>query len=239
MKLILVVIGILVLVVGGILAASPPTLSFVSNQVGITGSVVTYDRSMILTVKENNYSYTMVALVPMDNLSGTIQSNPPGVEFLLMNQGNFSEFSQGIGTVYQIYTPPSSLNVGNYSFSFAINAKGQNYYLVFKAPSTRNISTDVLLRTKVTSQISAFETSIIPILLAILGLLIIAFGALGGRKKSQSKEDSSKQRSTPSIATPGQANQISGPVTITKCRFCGASMRSDTAFCTSCGKSQK
>ncbi|MCL4518159.1 MAG: hypothetical protein M1587_03080, partial [Thaumarchaeota archaeon] len=110
MNKVLVLVGVIVLLVGGYLLYSPTTYGSVASFTGLYGSKVTYDQNSALEVRASNYSAIPIKLTPKDNLTAKIQADSPGVNFLLMNLGNFSEFRKGGSSSYSVY-PQSNLNV--------------------------------------------------------------------------------------------------------------------------------
>jgi len=151
-----------------------------------------------------------------------MQSNPQGVDFLLMDQGNFSEFVSGNQPAVQVYNE-SRLDVGNYSFSFSHVTTSQNYYLVFKSLSGRNSTTDVMLNMKILTQSSLFDVSFIPISAAVIGVVLVGFGIVVGKpnRKRSKQED---------ISVPVRSEA--------RCAFCGATIPRGNVFCPSCKRSQ-
>ncbi len=168
----------------------------------------------------------MVALTPQDNLSASIQSNPSGMDFLLMNSGNYSLWSARGGTSYQVYSQ-SKLNIGNYSFSFS-NTNPGNYYLVFDSTIARNMSTDVLVHIVVIRTLVSPEADYLPTIVTLLGVVLIATGSVTGRKRPEIVEGSHQESNIASI-----------PVESAKCQFCGEPTSPGAIFCPVCKRSQK
>ncbi len=229
MKRILVIIGIIVLIFGLVLYLSPTTLASVANGTGISSSVVTTSETLLVTVKLGNYSDVQVALTNQDNLIASFQSVPTSVEFLLMNQTNFSQFASGSRSNLQIYNQ-SRLNASNYSFSFTPNTvKSENYYLVFSPLSGKNLTSNVDLSIKVLTQVSAFDVSYVPDAILVLAVILVGFGVFSGQKRKIATPPSNPP---PSYQTAPSSEE-------TRCKFCGASMSPELVFCPSCGRSQR
>jgi hypothetical protein len=228
MMRILFVAGVIVLIFGLVLYLSPPALSSFSSGTGITSSSITASKTLYFTVKPGNYSDLPVALSSQNNLVVNFESQPAGVGFLLMNQGNFTKFSSGNGSTggVQIYNV-SRLDVSNYSFSFSPNTLGsQNYHLVFKSLAGRNVTTDIVLSFKITTQSSAFDVSYVQIAVLLISLILLGFGVFGGGRRRGGR--------TKVLATP---TSTFGKETAS-CKFCGASISTGSVFCPTCQRSQ-
>jgi hypothetical protein len=231
MKLLVLIIGIIILILGLVLYSSPLALSTLSNDSGVSGTVVTTTKILYLSVNPGNYTSQKISLNHNNNLIVSYESDPSGVDFLLMNQGNYTLFVSGVQSNVQVYNE-SELTRGNFSFSFNTNsANNQNYYLVFKALPGRNVTTGIKFNFEITDQVSDFNVLYIPYSILALGLMLILAGAFAGtRKKSVLPPAPTAQKG----GTPGgtfSSNEV-------KCKFCGASMPSTQLFCPSCGKSQ-
>ncbi|MCL5067885.1 MAG: hypothetical protein M1368_05990 [Thaumarchaeota archaeon] len=146
MKRVLVAIGLIVLVFGIMLSFYPPAFTAFGSITGLSSSKTIQDIHSGVVVKSNSFQDVPVVVTPNDNLSGSFQAGAPGVDFYLMDQGNYSVYRAG-GGVFQYEL--AKLNVENYTFSFSNSASNQTVYLVFVSipPATGN--TDVLLNYKV------------------------------------------------------------------------------------------
>ena len=220
----MVLAGVIILLIGAYFVYSPSTYGSVASLSGLSSSKVTYDQSIALEVKGSGYSFVNITLTPRDNLSIKFQANAPGVNFLLMNSGNFSEYRSGGGNSYYVF-PESALNVKNYSFDFSPSAPSQVYYLVF-TPATANSTTIVLAQLKVLTNNSVSGAEFVPIIIIVLGLAILGVGMNVGKKKQEKKVIESTPVATPVRITPAA------------CRFCNATLNPDSPYCPSCGKSQ-
>ncbi len=212
------------LILGAYLIFSPPAFDAFSLGVGLSSQQTVLDKTTVVSLSGSNSSSIMVPLTPQDNLTSSIQSNPRGIDFFLMNSGNYSLWSGKNSGSYQVYSQ-SKLNIGNYSFSFS-PGHSDNYYLVFDSSATRNVSTDVLIHLVVVRTLTSPWGSYVPTVVALLGVILIALGSMTGRKKqgvSESKEE---------IPSPP-------PALSTRCQFCGASLISGNIFCPACKKSQR
>ena len=222
---VMVLAGIVILLIGGYFVYSPSTFGYVASVSGITSSKVTYDQSVALNVKSSNYAFVNITLTPRDNLSAKFEANTPGVNFLLMDSGNFSDFKSGSSSQYYVL-PESALNVQNYTFDFSPTAPSQVYYLVF-TPAATNASTTVLVHLTVLTNNSVSGSEFVPILLIVLGLALLGVGMNVGKKKKQEK----KVKETAPVVIPARATPAA-------CRFCNATLNPDSPYCPSCGKAQ-
>jgi hypothetical protein len=221
LRIILVLPGIILLILGAYLVFSAPTYNSFSLAVGLSNNQVVLDRTSVFPLRGSNYSSIQIALTPDENLSATIQSNPSGIDFLLTNAGNYSLLSERNNSAYQVYSQ-SRLGIGNYSFSFATSNPG-NYYLVFVSHAT---STDVLVHISVTRTTVSSTSAYVPILIVLAGVVLIAFGSI--LRRPVVVENISQGIRTQAF-----------PATSSKCQFCGARIDPGSVFCPSCKKSQQ
>jgi hypothetical protein len=231
MKRVIFVVGVIALILGLVLYLSPIALSTLANGTGVSGSVVSTNKVLFLNVGPNNYTFEQVTLSSNNNLDVYYQSEPAGIEFLLMNQGNYSNFVTGAQSNVQIYSE-SKLNQANDSFLFTPGStSAQNYYLVFKSLPGRDVTTNLELNLKIGAQVSAFDTIFIPYAILMIALILLVIGIFGGRQR---------RVETVSPVSQKGANATSPvlPVNDAKCRFCNAPMPSTMLFCPVCGKSQ-
>ena len=232
MKRIIFVVGVVVLIIGLVLYLSPTALSTLANDSGISGSVVNSNKALLLNVNPGNYTTELVTLSHNNNLNVSYDSEPAGIEFLLMNQGNYTLFASGSQSNVQVYSE-SKLNQSSDSFSFTPSSTStQNYYLVFRSLPGRNVTTNLVLNLKVVAQVSAFDTLFIPYGLFAIALILLVFGIFGGRRRNIAAASASLAQKGESGARAVQ------PISQAKCKFCNAPMPSGMVFCPSCGKSQ-
>lgn len=220
----MIIPGIIALILGAYLVFSPPAYNAFSLGVGLSSQQTMLDRTSVVSLSGSNSSSIMVPLTPQDNLSASIQSNPRGIDFLLMNAGNYSLWSGKNSGSYQVYSQ-SKLNIGNYSFSFSTKYS-DNYYLVFDSPAARNVSTDVLVHILVVRMLTSPEASYVPTIVALLGVVLIALGSITGTKKQDVLEGHEALPSSP-------------PATSARCQFCGTALNPGNIFCPVCKKSQR
>lgn len=232
MKIALLVVGLLVILLGGFLIYNPQPLSSLGGYAGLSSSQVTYDHSSFVRVGVSNYSSIPVTITPQDTLNVRIQSDSPGVNFLVMNYGNFSELKSGNSNSYSVY-PQSRLNVQNYSFSMTQPSSSESYYLVFFDPAT-NTTSSALVHLTIVTKGSLHVSEYIPAIIVAVGLAILGIGTLTGRKspKIVHKEPPPLAKTVSSPTTPSTAPSPG------LCRYCGAPLKPDSPFCPSCQKSQ-
>lgn len=221
LKRVLVLVGVMILIIGGYLLYSPAAYGSVASFSGLYGSKITYDQNSALEVRSSNYSFVSIALTPRDNLTARIQADSPGVNFLLMNAGNFSEFRQSGSGTYSVY-PQSNLSLRDYSFNFVPTAPNQTYYLVF-TPVSPNTTTTVLAHLTVLTNTSVSGSEYVPILIIVIGLALLGIGLNVGKKKPEAK--------VVKVAP-------TRPQVQTTCKFCNATLNPSSSYCPSCGKSQ-
>ncbi len=232
MKVALLVVGLLVILLGGFLIYNPQPMNTIGAYAGLSSSQVTHDHATFVRVGESNYSSIPVSLTPQDTLKVQIQSDPPGVIFLLMDSGNFSELKSGNNNSYSVY-PQSKLNVQNYSFTLAQPSSNVNYYLVFFDPAT-NTTSSALVHVTIVTKGSLQVSIIIPAIIVAVGLLIAGIGSVIGKKSPQIVHNEppplAKSTNTPVTSSAEPASGV--------CRYCGAALKPDSPFCPSCQKSQ-
>jgi hypothetical protein len=177
-------LGALLIVFALFLYSNPSlTVSF-----GLVTSDTVFDKTSLVSIAPQNFSFYEVNLQPGDALSVSLATNPGNVDVLLMNQGNFSQWSQRVRGSYSTY-PESALHVSNYSFSFTSSEPAQNYFVVMVAHSA-NESTNVLLHA-VATRPSQDSILLLPLIVAFLGLIILVFAVRsGGRKAGRIEQES-------------------------------------------------
>ena len=231
MKIVLLVAGILIVLLGGYLIYNPQPLSSLGGYAGFSSSQVTYDRSSFVRVGASNYSFINVTLTPQDTLNVLIQSVPPGVNFLLMDSGNFSELKSGNNKSYSVY-PQSRLNVQNYSFTLTHLSSAMSYYLVFFDPST-NTTSSALVQVTIVTTGPLHAPIFIPAIIVAVGLIIAGIGSITGRKSPEIVH-----KEPPPLASLTKPPTPKTEPAAGVCRYCGAALRSDSPFCPSCQRSQ-
>ncbi|MDG6996733.1 MAG: hypothetical protein JRN52_12495 [Nitrososphaerota archaeon] len=214
----LVLAGVVILLVGGYFLYSPSTYGMVASFSGLSTSAVTYDQNFALQVKSSNYAFEAISLTPKDSLSLTFQADSPGVNFFLMNSGNFSVFRGGVSSAYSVY-PQSKLAVENYSFQFTPTVPNGTYYLVFTSVSS-NATTSVLAHAVVLTSNKVVGSDYVPIAIILAGLTLLGIGINFGKKQPEKKTVPVVKSTQPT------------------CRYCKATLKPDSPFCPSCGKSQ-
>ena len=232
MKIVLVVAGLLVVLLGVFLLYNPQSLSSFGSYAGLSTSQVTFDKSSFVRVGESNYSYIPVTVTPHDTLSVQIQSDPPGVDFLLMDSGNFSVLESGNSNSYSVYSQ-SRLNVQYYSFSMTQPFSNERYYLVFFDPATNTTSSALVLLTIVTKG-SLHVSESTPAIIVAVGLVILGIGKITSRKAPRIVHKEPPPLAKTVSSTPASSTGLSPGV----CRYCGAALKPDSPFCPSCQKSQ-
>jgi hypothetical protein len=232
LKIVLVVVGLLIVIVGAFFQFSPQAFGSLSYATGLSTSQVTYYPTTFLQIQGSNYSFIPVKITPQDNLSVQIHASPSPVTFLLMNSGNFSEWKNSASSSYSVY-PQSKLNVLNYSFFLADASVSGNIYLVFLGQAS-NTNTSVLVNLTVVTNNTASWAWVIPLIIIIAGLAVLVVGTNTSRKRPQRLESSLPEQFSSTSATQTVSVVSAQPV----CRFCGATLKTDSPFCPSCDKSQ-
>ena len=219
LRLVFVILGLILLVVGAYFAYSPSTLKQVSNDLGFSTTQNNVDRTVLVSVSPDNYSSFPVTLSSQETMRATLTSNPRGTDVLIMDQGNYTDFVTRNGSFVGI-DPASLVNVSTYTLVFKPTSADGNYYLVFRNPQTSG-TTDVLVHLVVSSPtLSSSYSSAIPIIAALVGLLFVAIGVLSRRKTSPNVKAKSISKGEP------------------VCRYCSTTMKQGEMFCPSCKKSQ-
>lgn len=167
------------MIIGIYLVSNPGSAVALSNGVGLASSQVVVDRNLLVSVEPSNRSYASVHLENGDELSGSISANPPGVDFLLMNAGNFSEWVSARGGSYEIY-PQSSLGVSEYSFTFTNSMPAGDYYLGFVSHSQSGV-VDVLIHLTIARQLP-YNSFLLSVLFVLVGVVVLAFAFRGGKR---------------------------------------------------------
>lgn len=170
----IVATGALLLVVAAAFFLLPGGLSQFGSDIGLSSAGVFVNANYVVRISPGNYSSIRETMGPDDALSVTIEASPPGVDFFLMNGGNFSAWTRNGGQPSQVY-PQSMLNVKNYSFAFVGSGKTQDYYLVLTSRSSTELA-NVLLHLTLKSEPSNSLVIFVPITFLAVGALLVAVG---------------------------------------------------------------
>ena len=218
MKRAFVVLGLVLLAIGIFFAYDSSTLGAGLGALGFSQTQTVVDRNVLVQVSPSkNYTSSIgVPMSPQDTLTLSFKTSPGRVDFFLMNQGNYSLFSAKNGSAYAVY-PQSQLNVSLYSLTFNESGYDGILYLVFVS---HDVQADVLTHLTVSRAVNSAAVEYLPLGLALVGLVIVAFGLF---------LSSPRPRAAPK----------SGP-NVLRCKFCGAPLGSgQSAFCPSCGRAQQ
>jgi hypothetical protein len=218
----LVVIGALIFVYPGILSNSSPS----------------YDRTLLVRVAPANYSYFQAKLGPQQSLRATLSSSPEGVDFFLMNSGNFSAWTLRGNPPSDVYSQ-SKLDAGNYSFAVTGTGAPEDYYLVFISRSS-DTPTNVLVHL-VVNQVTP-EATVVPLLFVAFGVALALIGATRRKKDTEvaaHEEESQEESQGGGFLGLFGGTGVGDSSALRKCRYCGAELGGDSAFCPSCGMSQR
>jgi len=161
-----VVLGVLLLIIGGYMLASPGV---------VTPATAVGNRTVLLRVPQGSYSYVRTSLAPQQTLHVTLSSSPDGVDFFLMNSSNFQTWNATGSPPVDVY-PQSKLNVNNYTFTSGGGGTSEDYALVLISRST-GTPASVLLHITIEDEPSLTETLVIPVLFVVAGFVLLAFGA--------------------------------------------------------------
>ena len=229
----LVVLGALLVAVGALIFVYPGILS---------NSSPSYNRTLLVRVTPANYSYFQANLGPQQTLQATLSSSPEGVDFFLMNSGNFSAWTSRGNPPSDVYSQ-SRLDAENYSFAVTGTGAPEEYYLVFISRSS-DTPTNVLVHL-VINQVTP-ETTVVPLIFVAFGVALALIGATRRKKDAEVKahEEESREESQEKGQGGGFLGLFGGTgvgdsSALGKCRYCGAELEDDSAFCPSCGMSQR
>ena len=219
----------IILIAGLYLFYSPGATSAMDSSLGIAVTQVVYDRTSVVVVAPQNYSFVSAKLQQGDSLNVVLTANPGNVDVLLMNQGNFSEWASSRGGSYGSYSQ-SALHVSNYTFSFIDTESTQLFYVVFLSHASNDVTT-VLVHT-VIERASYYFALLLSLTLCAVGAILLGYGLLSGRSKQGQAHVGIPAVSPPE---PRATFAETGP---SLCRHCGAALMPGDSFCSSCGKSQ-
>lgn len=228
MRRLFAVLGVIFLILGATLAIDSAIVQTASVVIGFSTQETVLDTgSRLYLVKPSGYTNVTLSLTSDDTLTAMVQANPSGIDLLLMNPGNFSNYASNSGSFYSIY-PQSKFGLSNYSFTFNETGYSGNLVFVFVShlPSSGG-NTDVRFRANVVTTNTPSVLNYVPIGAAIFGLFLLALGLLTGftGRKSGAQENQSAQSSRNLVGS--------------KCRFCGADLNPNSVFCPACKKSQQ
>lgn len=227
MKYRLVVLGVLLVVIGVVVFASPGILS---------PSSTAYDHTLLVRVAPGNYSYVQMALGPQQTLRVALSSSPEGVDFFLMNSSGFSAWTSDKNSPSNVY-PQSELGARNYSFAVTATGTSEDFSLVFISRSS-NMSTSVLLHLVIDQEARIIEPVIVPLVIAACGVALALFGATRGKKAVEGPAQADESQGGGFLGLFGGTSVKSRPLVGT-CRHCGARLEEGAVFCSSCGTSQR
>jgi len=218
-----VVLGVLLVAIGALVFTYPGILS---------SSSPTYDHTVLIRIEPGNYSYVQTTLDPQQTLQATISSSPESVDFFLMNSGNFSAWTSRGNPPSEVY-PQSRFDAQNYSFGVTGTGAPAEYFLVFTSRSL-NMSTNVLVRLVINQAVP--EATVIPLILVILG---VALALIGATRRKKVVEMTAQTEESQEGGFLGLFGGTGAEDSSAKCRYCGANLEDDSAFCPSCKMSQR
>jgi hypothetical protein len=222
-----IVLGVLLIAIGAFIFAYPGTLS---------SSSPAYDRTLLLRVAPGNYSYIQTELGPQQTLQATLSSSPEGVDFFLMNGSTFSAWTSRGNLPSDVY-PQSRFDAENYSFAVTDTGAPDQYSLVFVSRSS-NTSTSVLVHLVINQAIPGTTTTAASLILVASGAALALFGATRRKEAVEVKDQTADSQEGGFLGLFGGTGFGGGPA-IGKCRYCGAELEGDSAFCSSCKMSQR
>jgi hypothetical protein len=244
MKVIYVIPGVVILLVGMFFLYSPSTFGQVAGYAGVqTTTTISSPPDRLIVVPYGNFSFFSVSIPDKGTMTSTFDMNPPGLNIFVMNQGNFTLFTKNqsafpIRSMFNVSSPAS--------LKLTYNQASTNvtYYFVIQDNNPAKQSSDVLLHYTITSQVSLSGVMYYTLILVIIGIALIALGAL---PKSKPKEilpppmPQQKQQPQPQVSTIQQTAAQTPPTrpVICACKFCGATMNPNELFCPSCQRSQQ
>jgi hypothetical protein len=217
-----VVLGALLIVIGGLFLFYPSYFSSPST---------VYDRTFLVRVAPGNYSYVQATVNPQQTLQATIASGPTSVDFFLMNNDNFSAWTNKGSPPSQVY-PQSKFDVQNYSFSIAGTGSSEDYYLLLNSRDL-NMSTSVLVHLMLLNGPGTLET-LAPLVFIVLGVVVAVFGATRRKKVEEPPPEAEENTGGGGLFSLFSGSSPEVP----KCRFCGAELQVGSKFCPSCHTAQ-
>jgi hypothetical protein len=222
-----VVLGVLLVAIGAFIFAYPGILSSSSPE---------YDHTLLVRIAPGNYSCIQTSLGPQQTLQATITSSPEGVDFYLMNSTNFSAWTSRGNPPVDVY-PQSKFDAENYSFAVTGTSTGapEDYSLVFISRSS-NTTTDVLVHLVINQVISG--TTVASLILVASGVALALFGITRKKQAVEVADETEDSQESGFLGLFGEAG-VGGGRAPAKCRYCGAELEGDSAFCSSCKMSQR
>jgi len=220
-----VVLGVLLVAIGALVFTYPGILP---------SSSPSYDHTVLVRIAPGNYSYVQTTLDPQQTLQATISSSPESVDFFLMNGGNFSTWTSRGNPPSDVY-PQSRFDAQNYSFAVTGTGAPDGYYLVFMSRSL-NTSTNVLVHLLINQAIPG--ATAIPLIFGILGVALALIGATRGKKVEEVTAQTEESQEGGFLGL-FSGTGVGDSSAQGKCRYCGANLEDDSAFCPSCKMSQR
>jgi hypothetical protein len=246
MKMIFVIPGVLLLVVGLFFLYSPGTLGQVAGLAGAkTTTTVSSPPDKLIVVPYGNTSFLAVPIPPNDTISASFKLDPPGLNIFVMNQANFTLFmgKQAASPIESLLnaSSPASLTLTN-----SMPSVNDTYYFVVQNNVATKQSSDVIAHYTITSQVPLGGVGQLPYIPIILGLALIIVGAfpkIERKPKTPPPLPVKKDQEVPKVPPvtqplPAQVAQPAVP-TVKKCAYCGAKMSANDIFCPSCKRAQQ
>ena len=244
MKIIYVVLGVVILLVGMFFLYSPSTFGQVAGFVGVqTTTTISSPPDRLIVVPYGNFSSFSASIPEKGTVTSTFTMDPPGLNIFVMNQGNFTLFTKN-QTAFPIR---SLLNASSPASLMLTNDQGSTnatYYFVIQNNSPTKQLSDVLLHYAITSPTSSLSGemyyALIPV---IIGIALIALGMLPKKKPEvlPPPPPQQEQQPQPQVSTIKQTTAQTSPSrpAVYTCKFCGVTMNPSEQFCPSCQRSQR
>jgi hypothetical protein len=201
------------------------------NYVGVSNQSPQKEFNQFVHASAGQCSNVPFNLTTTDVMTASVQSNPGGIDVLIMNQGNFTSFEAGNCTGSTGVYPESRFNVTAYTFSFNETEGSGQYHLVFVVPHSAS-SADILVHMSIVRTVTTVEESYLPYFLAVIGIILIGIGMISFPKRAPPPP-----RAPPAQQRPQAPYPAAAPAQV-KCRYCGAALSPGQAFCPSCNRSQ-
>ena len=174
----------------------------------------------LLAVAPGNHTWISKHLDSNVQVAGSFQvGTGREMDFYVMNENSFHDWRLGRPATVIL----AVFSTGLYKFNLTLGSAG-NYYFIFE--NQENIRSTVIFELNVVNDVIIVNPIVeyLPYILTMIGILLLAWGAVSGRKKPHPVKPAEPEEKT-------TTNPIQSTVAGWKCGFCGAENAFGDKFC--------
>ncbi|MHA2062051.1 MAG: zinc ribbon domain-containing protein [Candidatus Sifarchaeia archaeon] len=219
------VVGVIILVLGLVLAAAGTRTTYQS---------VEYTENLLdtsATVPSNFYQYWYGTFEAGDKVSGSIQTTEPA-NFFIFSEDQFSSWQTTYSYSLDAPSVVTRLNSQSMAFSVTIQSTDTYYLVVYNDGLTSCEITSIKVDRAYYETVERrdYTLNMIGGIMAIVGLVVVAVGA--------TRKEVGKEAPLPTPLEPAPITPTPEPIIEPKpgfCPSCGSEVPADTEFCPHCG----